>query len=77
MNFDLQELEPFPTLMKRPVLSEAELEQCRRVLLDLQAREAANEALAVPSTGGRNKGVRRYRNNTAHIVDKCLPFDYW
>lgn len=55
----VQELEPLPDLVKRPVLSDMELEQCRNVILDLQAREAANEALAIPSTGGRNKGIKR------------------
>ena len=55
----VQELEPLPTLVKLPALSELQLEQCRKVLLDLQAREAANEPLAIPSSGGRNKGVKR------------------
>ena len=46
--------------MKQPVLTEHQLEQCRKVILDLQAREAANDPLAIPSSGGRNKGVKRY-----------------
>ena len=55
----LQDLEPLPSLMKSPVMSEQDLESCRRVVLDLQARENANEPLAVPCIGGRTKGVRR------------------
>ena len=30
-----------------------------QVILGLQSKEAANEALPVPSSGGRNKGVKR------------------
>ena len=49
-----------PSLLKRPVLSDAEVESCRRVVLDLQVRENSNEPLAVPNTGGRSKGTRRW-----------------
>lgn len=55
----MQELEPLPDLVKHPSLSDVELEQCQKALLRLQEREAANESLAIPSSGGRNKGVRR------------------
>ncbi len=55
----VQELEPLPTLVMLPSLSEQQLEECHKVIVDLQAREAANDPLAVPSSGGRNKGVKR------------------
>lgn len=53
-----QDLEPLPFVMIRDAMSEAELEECKKVIQSLQAKESNNEPLPLPS-GGRSKGVKR------------------
>lgn len=54
-----QELEPLLSIIHNPVLSEVEVEECKKVIMSLQLREENNEPLPIPSSGTRTKGSKR------------------
>jgi hypothetical protein len=54
-----QDLQPLPAVVRRDTMSEQEFEECKKVVSSLQEKEASGEALSVPNTGARSKGVKR------------------
>ncbi|XP_064604179.1 integrator complex subunit 13-like isoform X2 [Liolophura sinensis] len=52
-------LEPLPTLMVKETLDDEEVLECKKVIYHIVGMESKNEALPVPSTGSRGKGLKR------------------
>jgi hypothetical protein len=54
-----QSLDPLPALLVKDQLEEPELLECKKVIYRVVAMEHHNEALPVPASGIRGKGVKR------------------